>query len=321
MNIFTKSGLWVKRHSPELLIAGSIVSLISSLAFTVIATTKVKKVLEPTKDQLLKIRNDLKQIPDNNPEKDKKANQLKTDMALTYAKAGLKVLWVYSPAILTAALSITCLLGSHHIMKTRNIALASAYSILDTGFKSYRQRVKDKLGSELEEKLYSNSKKEKVKYTDPETGETKTKTIERENYNADENFNVLYSCNNRANWTKSARTNFEYLVMMQDQMNTRLRTFGYLTLADVYDALGFEIGYLGKRKAQAAKCLGWVYDEKDPNLDNFVDFGICVPGTRYPLPEIDEQIRCNFPDFWLKLNPTGDIITQDKYNFTDYAKE
>ena len=269
MNLFTKSGLWFKRHSPELLIAGSIASMVGSLAFAIIGTTKVKKVLEPTKTQLEKIRNDIKMIPDNRPEREKEVNQLKSNMALTYVKAGAKVLWVYSPAILTAALSVTCLLGSHHIMKTRNIALASAYSILDTGFKSYRQRVKDKIGNELEEKIYANSKKEKVKYVDPETGETKTKTIEKENYDPSENYNVLYSCTNRANWTKSARTNFEYLVMMQDQMNTRLRTFGYLTLADVYDALGFEIGYLGKKRAQAAKCLGWVYDPKDPNLDNF----------------------------------------------------
>ena len=35
----------------------------------------------------------------------------------------------------------------------------------------------------------------------------------------------------------------------------------------MYDALGFD-------RTQAGQIVGWVYDEKNPTGDNFIDFGI-----------------------------------------------
>lgn len=190
MNIVSKVGLWAKRHSPELLIGGSIVSLVSSLILTGVATTKVKKVVEPTKYKLKDIRENLKSIPDNAENKEQLSKDLKKEMTLTYAKAAGKILLVYSPAILTAALSITCLLSSHHIMKTRNLALASAYTILDNGFRAYRERVKEKVGEDAEEKIFKNIKKEKVEYTD-ENGKKKQHLLIKNNTDKKK---ILLSC-------------------------------------------------------------------------------------------------------------------------------
>lgn len=320
MNFISKAGLWTKRHSPELLIAGSIVSMVGSLALTVIATMKVRKITNPAKDKLYEIRHNIKLIPDNSENKEELVKQYKKDMAVTYAKTAGKIALLYAPAVITTGLSITCLLGSHHIMKTRQLALASAYSILDNGFRAYRSRVKKEIGDEAEEKLYSNTSKEKVEYVD-EKGKVKTKNVEMKHYNkdGDENFKVLYGCGN-AQWTKNALLNFQFLMNIQDILNRKLEHAGYLTLAEVYDALGFTTAMLGKKRARAAKCLGWLYDPTNPNLDNYIDFGITFKGTRTALPKIAEQIDLNIPDFWLELNPTGDIITGD-VNFTDYAKD
>jgi len=320
MNFISKAGLWARRHSPELLIAGSIVSMIGSLILTAVATTKVKSVVEPAKYKLYDIRQNLKMIPDNREDKEQLTKDLKKEMTVTYLKTAGKVALLYAPAVLTTGLSITCLLGSHHIMKTRQLALASAYSILDNGFRAYRNRVKKEIGDEAEEKIFSNTTKEKVEYID-ENGKKRTKTVEKKNYNkdGDENFRVLYGCGN-SQWTRDALLNFEFLMLIQDTLNRKLQRSGYLFLSEVYDALGYTTDMLGKRKARAAKCLGWLYDPTNPNLDNYIDFGITHKGTRVALPNIAEQIDLNEPDFWLELNPTGDIITGD-VNFTDYAKE
>ena len=46
-----------------------------------------------------------------------------------------------------------------------------------------------------------------------------------------------------------------------------LRSRGHLFLNEVYDLLGFP-------RTKAGAVVGWIYDERHPIGDNFVDFGI-----------------------------------------------
>ena len=58
-----------------------------------------------------------------------------------------------------------------------------------------------------------------------------------------------------------------YLRHQQNYANELLRSRGYVFLNDVYDMLGI-------RRTKAGQIVGWVYDEKNPNIDNYIDFGI-----------------------------------------------
>ena len=58
-----------------------------------------------------------------------------------------------------------------------------------------------------------------------------------------------------------------FLKDQQRYANDRLKTKGCLFLNEVYDMLGFQ-------RTKAGACVGWVYDEKHPTGDNFVDFGL-----------------------------------------------
>ena len=58
-----------------------------------------------------------------------------------------------------------------------------------------------------------------------------------------------------------------FLKGVQAHCNDRLRAEGMLFLNDVYKELGFE-------PTKAGQVVGWVYDEHDPDCDNYVDFGI-----------------------------------------------
>ena len=53
----------------------------------------------------------------------------------------------------------------------------------------------------------------------------------------------------------------------ENYANDLLKTRGHLFLNEVYDMLGIP-------RTQAGQIVGWVYDEKNPVGDNFVDFGI-----------------------------------------------
>ena len=147
MNSLTKAlsevKFWGKRHSPELLIASGICLALGSVVLACVATNKIKKPLEiaaakikdthASMNDSYKIQNGLYSVEEGRKE-----------LAKTYVKTAGKILWVYAPAILTFSLSVSCILGSHKIMKGRNIALAAAYTTLENGYKAYRNRVKER---------------------------------------------------------------------------------------------------------------------------------------------------------------------------------
>lgn len=76
-------------------------------------------------------------------------------------------------------------------------------------------------------------------------------------------------------WTKDPEYNMHFLKDQQDACNDLLKSRaessmnkrGYLFLNEVYDMLGIP-------RTKIGTYAGWVYDEKDPIGDNFVDFGI-----------------------------------------------
>lgn len=60
---------------------------------------------------------------------------------------------------------------------------------------------------------------------------------------------------------------FHFLKFKQSYFNDLLRSRGYVLLNEVYESLGFE-------KVDKFENVGWLYREKDPTRDNFVDFGL-----------------------------------------------
>ena len=72
---------------------------------------------------------------------------------------------------------------------------------------------------------------------------------------------------NSASWDRSRDMNVFFLKFTQDYFNDLLKLRGYLFLNEVYDRLGIPRRALGQ-------CVGWIYDENNPNGDNFVDLDI-----------------------------------------------
>lgn len=72
---------------------------------------------------------------------------------------------------------------------------------------------------------------------------------------------------NSASWDRSRDMNVFFLKFTQDYFNDLLKLRGYLFLNEVYDRLGIPRRAIGQ-------LVGWVYDENNPNGDNFVDLDI-----------------------------------------------
>jgi hypothetical protein len=263
---FGRALITAKKYSPEILIVAGVVGTVVSTVMACKATTKVGSVIEIAKDQVDTIHEvlDTPELQDKYTKDDGKK-----DLAIVYAKTGMELVKLYGPAVVMGAASIGCILTSHNIVRKRNIALAAAYATVDQGFKEYRGRVIERFGEELDKELKYNIKAEEVeeRVVDEEGNETvETKTVAV----ADPSPYSMYArCfdDTCSGWTRDAEMNLYFLMQVQEWANKKLRRYGHLTLNEVYEKIGFQ-------KTRAGAEVGWVFDENNPNGDNYVTFHI-----------------------------------------------
>lgn len=266
---FGKTGLKLKKHSPEILVGVGIVGVVSSTIMACKATTKLDEVLAEPKDKIEKIH-ELMENPDMVPDgKEYTEEDGKKDLTIMYTQSAIKVIRLYAPAVALGTLSIAAILGGHHILRKRNVALAAAYATIDKSFKDYRGRVIERFGAELDKELKYNIKAAEVEETvvDEKGKEKKVKnTVNVADPNVYSEYSKFFdeSC---PGFTKDPEYNLMFLKDQQRYANDLLKSKGYLFLNDVYEMLGIP-------RTQAGQIVGWIYDEKNPIGDNFVDFGI-----------------------------------------------
>lgn len=158
-------GFKVQKHSPEILMGAGIVGAVTSAVMACKATLKLDDVLAESKETVDKIH-EVSENPDMIAEgKEYTEDDMKKDLTIVYAKAGLKVAKLYAPAIVLGGVSIAAIVSGHQILRKRNIALAAAYTAIDKGFKEYRGRVIDKFGEELDKELKYGIKAKEVEET------------------------------------------------------------------------------------------------------------------------------------------------------------
>lgn len=265
--LVSKANLQLKKHSPEILMGVGIVGTVASTVLACKATTKVSKVLEEKKNTIENIHICLEDENIDYTEDDSKK-----DLTIVYAQTGVKLVKLYAPAVALGALSIASIVCGHQILKKRNLAIAAAYAVVDKGFKDYRKRVVERFGEELDKELRYNirAKEIEVEVVD----EDGNKTVKKEIVNVIDSDSVSkYSDYARffdegcADYQKDAEFNLMFLRRQQDYANELLRSKGHVFLNEVYDMLGIP-------RSRAGQIVGWIYDEKNPNGDNYIDFGI-----------------------------------------------
>lgn len=264
---FNRFGLQVKKHSPEILVAAGVVGTVTSAVMACRATLKIDEVLEEPKKDIDKIKT---YVEEKGYSEKYTEDNYKKDLTICYTKGALKVAKLYGPSIALGALSITAIISGHVILRKRNIALAAAYATLDKGFKEYRGRVIERFGKELDRELRYNIKSKEVE--EVMTAEDGTEVVTKKTVNVADDPSkyspyARFYDDGCTGWTKDPEYNLMFLNNQQRYANDLLKTRGHLFLNEVYDMLGIQ-------RTKAGNVVGWIYDEKNPVGDNFVDFGI-----------------------------------------------
>ena len=272
-----KAAFKFKKHSPEILVVAGVVGVIGSTVMACKATTKVNDILDDTKDQLDKIHEAGERLENGETLRLKDGEeytveQNKKDLTIVYAQTALKFAKLYAPSVIIGGLSITAILTGHNITRKRNIALAAAYTAVDKSFKEYRGRVVERFGEALDKELKYGIKSKEV--DEVVTNEDGTESVVKKTVDVVDATNPMnvseyarFFDDGCAGWTKDPEYNLMFLRDQQRYANDLLKSKGHLFLNEVYDLLGIP-------RTKAGQIVGWIYDEKHPNGDNFVDFGI-----------------------------------------------
>lgn len=266
--IINQAGLKIKKYSPEILMVAGIVGTVTAAVTACKATLKVKDVMSEKEE----LQNDIHKCLEN-PDVDYTEEDGKKYLTTVYAQTGVKLIKLYAPSVILGGVSIASIVMGQKILKKRNIALAAAYTAVDKGFKKYRANVVERFGERVDKELRYNIKAKEVekKITDKNGKEKTVKEIQYDiEGNPLENISEYARFFDEATSTehhKDAEYNLMFLRRQQDYANEVLKAKGHLFLNDVYEMLGIP-------KTKAGQVVGWIYDEKNPNGDNYVDFGI-----------------------------------------------
>lgn len=261
-----KIGFKLKKHSPEILIAAGIVGTVASAVMACKATTKIKDILDDTKEQLNIIH---KCAKDEEMAEKYTQEDAKKDTAIVCIQTGVKLAKLYAPSVILGSLSLAGIVASNNILRKRNVALAAAYATVDKSFKDYRMRVVERFGEEIDRELRHNIKAQTFEETiTDEDGNEKTveKTVDIVGIDGYSDYARFFdeSCDA---WEKDSEYNLMTLRAQQQYANNLLQAKGHLFLNEVYDMLGIP-------RTKAGQIVGWIYDENNPVGDNYVDFGI-----------------------------------------------
>lgn len=267
---YCKTKFKAMQHSPEILCGIGVVGTVVSAVMACHATTKISEITDVHKDTMADIHKMKNRIEAGAEIKDYSLEDAKKDTAITYVQTGFKFVKLYAPSVILGTLSIGALIGSNHILKKRNAALAAAYATVDQTFKKYRERVVERFGEETDKELRYGYKQETVEETviDEKTGKEKTvkKKVNTVGIDGYSDYAKFFDASCKA-WEKNADYNLMFIKGVQNVANIKLKEQGYLFLNDVYEALGIE-------KTLAGQTVGWIYDEDNPVGDNYVDFFI-----------------------------------------------
>jgi len=261
-----RTGLKIKKYSPEILITVGVIGVITSAVMACKATTKISTILDKSKEDVDKIHDC---IADVSMSDEYSQEDSKKDLAIVYVQTGVKLVKLYAPAVLLGILSVTSILTSNNILRKRNVALAAAYTAVDKGFKDYRKRVVERFGEKIDRELKYNIKAKKFDeiVIDENGKENKVKKIiDISDPNTYSEYARFFDDGCKG-WEKDSEYNLMFLRAQQQYANDLLKSRGHLFLNEVYDMLGIP-------RSKAGQVVGWVYDTKNSVGDNFVDFGI-----------------------------------------------
>ena len=273
----SKCGYKLKKASPTIMIVGAAIGGVTATVLACKATIKAQDILKEHNAAVQTIHDTKAKIDSGElvlgEGETYTENEFKNDITTAYVHTGVALAKVYAPAVALGVASLGCMFGSHHIMTKRNASLTAAYIALDKAFEEYRTRVTDRFGDRVQQELEHNVKA--VEIENKKTDENGVEETIKQYTDVAMTHTSPYTCifdETVDTWQPDNMMNRNYLFLMEQAANKRLRTQGHLFLNDVLSSIGTHGGVT--MKTPEGQIVGWIYDPNDETRQNHVDFGV-----------------------------------------------
>jgi hypothetical protein len=268
--------LKLNKNSPTILVVAGVVGLGTTAVMAAMATRKIEPILESHQKRRFEL-----EVTASDWHTEVKQREL----FVLYSQTTVELTKLYAPTIAVGTLSTVSVLSGHKILKGRHVATMAAYTGLMEQWRSYRARVEETVGPELEREIY-NGAVGRYEEDPDHKGEYKLKAKYDEKLHG--SFLQPFFDESNDNWTQDPTANKMFLTGVQAHMNRLLQIRGHVFLFEVYDALGLP------RRSETIP-TGWLYD--NPDGDGYVDFGFMTD----PSPQAslfrnggERSVRLNF---------------------------
>lgn len=233
--VFKAGDVLIKKHSPEILIGVGIAAGITAGISAVMVTPKALTLIEEEK-------------------RDRRKEAMKNSIdGMVYEPEPITKLdmveltWkTYLPSVALAALSVVSIISSNRISSRRTAALAAAYSLSETAFSEYKDKVAETIGEKkagiIEEKVAQDQIK-KIPMLPDEIEETG-------------HGEFLFLDPKSGRYFRSSK---EFIDRVMVKLNSQLMNEMWVPLNDLYDELGIRTTELGRD-------LGWNIDDGIVNM-------------------------------------------------------
>lgn len=217
---------------------------------------KAEKILIPVNKKIEELKNDINDT-------EKIANNLvnvedtKKEIRKTQAQTFVKLAKTYALPVIFTGISLAFMGGSYKVMRDKEIALGAAYVALDNAYKAYRNRVKEEVGEETENKLFRDIRDKKVtrQVEDPVTGEIKEVEDTVKASGGTGAYDFIFDAAAHL-FSRNGRVNYETLSNKERELTQILRSQGYIYGDTIIEILGIPKFTLSKDLLKALRVIG-----------------------------------------------------------------
>ena len=227
---------YITKHSPEILTGLGIASMITSTVLAVKATPKAVKLLQEQKHELTTLET-------------------------------VQTVWKeYIPAVSFGLGGVVCLVSSCYINNKKSAALATAYAISDTTFRTYRDKIVETIGEKKEKKIRDEIAQDSVNKTN------------------NENRQIIVTpsgqtlCLDKISG-RYFRSDLDTIRKAVNNLNKEMLSENYISLNRFYSVIGLD-------NIKDGDYIGWNIDRGFIELD----FDACITDTDEPCIVIDYNI-------------------------------
>lgn len=224
MNKFLgRSKLFFKRNGSTILTCVGAVGVVTTTVMAVKATPKALTLLEKAKEEKGEELTNLEKVKVATP--------------------------VYIPTAIAGAATIACIFGANILNKRQQAALMSAYALIDSSYKDYRNKVKELYGEETHENIVDAIAVEKAKDTHvraPHIASNCELSVESDSEP------VLFYDEFGGRYFEST---IEQVLTAEYHLNRNFVLRGYSVLNELYDFLGLE-------PTEYGSTVGWAVEDE-----------------------------------------------------------